>query len=231
MREQAREPLDEISTHDLVQPLTAIKMQAQMAARHLRSDDASVTEAALALDAIAERAGMLAEDVAMQLLATDGEHGLASLHDAPCDLVALLRAAIRGFEPSERARIIVTAPESLVGRWDGERIIQVARNLVGNALKYSAPDGIIRVSVSVRADAARMDVADDGIGLNADEMAQLFTRRYRSPRVVAGGIGGVGLGLSWCRAIVEAHGGTISPESDGEGRGARFRVTLPLFLR
>ena len=227
MREYAADLLDEISTHDLVQPLTAIKLQAEMLARRLRGGSASDDEVLMTLDAIAERAGTLSDTLAAQLSETNGELDATLLRRAPCDLVAAVQAGIAGFNDDDRARIALEAPSMIDGLWDAERIAQVARNLVGNALKYSPSSSTVRVTLGTRAAVAMIEIADDGIGLSGDELLELFIRGYRSPRVVANGIGGVGLGLSACRAIVEAHGGSISAESDGEGRGARFRVTLP----
>ena len=225
---QEHDLLDEISTHDLVQPLTAIKLQAQLAARRLRDDDAAVADVLSALDAIADRAGALADNLAMQLLA--GDHDASSLRVGACDVVAIVRSVVAALDAADSARVLVIAPPSVIGGWDGARLAQVAWNLISNALKYSAPDDTVRVSVEECLAGVRIYVDDDGIGLAPDEIDRVFTRGYRSPRVVSSGIPGVGLGLSGCRAIVEAHGGTIAAESDGEGLGARFTITLPRSL-
>jgi signal transduction histidine kinase len=109
---------------------------------------------------------------------------------------------------------------------DGARIEQVLNNLVSNAIKYSAEGTRVDVTVLQQGDAVLLSVADQGMGISADEQRHLFApfRRTHGAREHAPG---AGLGLSVARRIVEAHGGRIEVDSH-PGRGSVFRVHLPV---
>jgi signal transduction histidine kinase len=107
---------------------------------------------------------------------------------------------------------------------DRDRVVQVLSNLVGNAIKFTPPNGRIVVRAVAGGDAVRFTVEDTGPGLTADVRDHVFDRFWqaRNTRHL-----GTGLGLSIARGLVEAHGGTIWVESE-EGRGSTFGFTLPL---
>jgi signal transduction histidine kinase len=102
-------------------------------------------------------------------------------------------------------------------------------NLLSNALKYSPEGSSVTVSVSADDKAATVRVRDEGMGLEAQELAQLFRRGYRAE--AARGIPGEGLGLHFSKSIVVAHGGRIWAESRGRGMGSAFCFTLPVRAR
>ncbi|HMC23393.1 MAG TPA: ATP-binding protein, partial [Thermoanaerobaculia bacterium] len=110
---------------------------------------------------------------------------------------------------------------------DPDRMRQVVDNLLSNAIKYS-PDST-EVTIRARVDGRQMltSVADHGIGIPADEIPRLFERFHRARNVSSRYYGGLGLGLYIAKAIVEAHSGSISIQSE-EGRGATFTVRLPM---
>ena len=108
---------------------------------------------------------------------------------------------------------------------DGVLVEQVLINLLDNALKYTPADSSIEIGAGVDDGHVRLEVADRGPGLPPGDETRVFDKFYRSRLGGAGG--GVGLGLTICRGIVEAHGGRISAENR-PGGGAMFRVTLPL---
>jgi two-component system sensor histidine kinase BaeS len=115
-----------------------------------------------------------------------------------------------------------------VARFDADRLREALGNLLDNALGHTPEGG--RVTVSVRdGDAPRstvIEVADTGRGFEPDHAEQLFHRFHRES-ADQGGSSGSGLGLTIARALVEAHGGTLTARSDGPGRGAEFTITLP----
>lgn len=110
---------------------------------------------------------------------------------------------------------------------DPSQIMRVVQNLISNALKYSLPDHPPQIAISASADGPLWSicVTDNGRGFTAEEASRLFQpfQRLQSN----GQINGSGIGLALCRAIVEAHGGTITARSDGPGQGATFCFTLP----
>jgi signal transduction histidine kinase len=121
----------------------------------------------------------------------------------------------------------VHPPEPVHIRGDPYRLEQVIANLVENALKYSAGDSTVRVTLDVNDDFALLSVADEGIGIPRDQQEQLFERYFRARNVSVTSYGGLGLGLYISRDIVERHGGRIWVESE-VGRGSTFYVALPL---
>ncbi len=107
---------------------------------------------------------------------------------------------------------------------DKQRIAQVLNNLLSNASKYSAETSTIRVTASRDEPYVTISVTDEGRGISAEQFTGLF-RKFS--RMGAREVAGEGLGLAICKGIVEAHGGRIRAESDGEGRGARITLTIP----
>ena len=110
---------------------------------------------------------------------------------------------------------------------DAVRLTQVVSILVSNAVKYSERGGRISLDLDVSDGRAVVSVQDEGIGIEADLLPRVFERGVRGPH----GLGGIGLGLAIARGLVELHGGAITAESGGPGRGSAFRVTLPLAAR
>jgi CheY-like chemotaxis protein len=111
---------------------------------------------------------------------------------------------------------------------DAVRLTQVVCNLITNAVKFSAPDQRIAVDLGRRGDAATLVVSDDGVGIPAELLPRIFDRFVQGAQALQRASGGLGLGLAIARNLVELHGGTITAESDGVGRGARLTVTLPV---
>jgi signal transduction histidine kinase len=110
---------------------------------------------------------------------------------------------------------------------DEKRLSQVLDNLVSNAVKFTPEGGTVKISVCAAGeDAARLVVADTGIGVPEDEQKQVFSRFFRASTATRRAIPGTGLGLAICHALVEQHGGSIE-FSSREGEGTEVAVTLP----
>jgi signal transduction histidine kinase len=103
---------------------------------------------------------------------------------------------------------------------------QVVDNLLSNAVKYTPRGGSVALRLEALGDAVDLVVTDSGIGISDEDRARLFTKFFRSPEAEARAIPGIGLGLAITSAIVEAHHGSISVESE-VGCGSSFRVRLP----
>jgi signal transduction histidine kinase len=139
---------------------------------------------------------------------------------------ALLAEAQRRFEPQAREkRSSFPGPSATTFHpsGDGERLLQVLANLVGNALKFTPRGGRVTLSAHLE-EGVVFTVSDTGEGIESADLPRLFDRFYRGRNQA---IQGVGLGLSICKGIVDAHGGRIWVESR-KGEGARFRFTVPL---
>jgi signal transduction histidine kinase len=123
----------------------------------------------------------------------------------------------------ELALDVPETPLAVLGSPD--RLRQVIGNLFSNAIKYSPQGGRVEVTAAIRGDAIRVEVHDDGIGIPAEQQAQIFTKFFRAD-AAASGIPGTGLGLAVSRDIVESHGGQIGFVS-AEGAGTTFFIELP----
>jgi signal transduction histidine kinase len=110
---------------------------------------------------------------------------------------------------------------------DEDRLGQVLDNLISNAIKFTPSGGSVTVRLSASAGWARVEVADDGIGIAADELERVFDAFFRASTATARHVPGVGLGLAVTRSIVQLHGGRISVRS-APGEGATFAVDMPL---
>lgn len=131
---------------------------------------------------------------------------------------------------AERAGLDLTvtlAPELPLVHADIERAQQVITNLVHNAIKFTPAGGHIAISAQVMGDEMVISVRDTGVGISAEDLPRIFERFYKADRARSGG--GTGLGLAIAKHIVQAHGGRIWAESDGEGQGSTFYFTLPLW--
>ncbi|WP_210518205.1 sensor histidine kinase [Hymenobacter terricola] len=117
--------------------------------------------------------------------------------------------------------------EAVYVNLDVSKFTQVVINLVSNAMKFTRDEGHVRVAVVELADRARVEVADDGIGIPAAMLPHVFERFTRARRLGLRGEETIGLGLSLCKTIVEWHDGTLSVAST-EGQGSVFTVELPL---
>ena len=155
--------------------------------------------------------------------------------DVPLELEAVSLAAL-GADALENARPQASAKRielrleisgEPVVHGDRGRLAQVLDNLLSNAVKFTDEGGCATVRVSARARRAVIEVADTGLGIPCEDGEQLFRPFFRTASARALAIQGSGLGLAISRALVEAHGGSISCKS-AEGAGATFRVELPL---
>ncbi len=217
------------TSHELKTPLTVIRSFAEW----LRGDrDAADPEKRnMALDAIADSAEELRQIVEKILLTARTEAGAIDLDLRVVDPVRLVQAVARQFVVAGRGHtLVMNLPEELPQvNADVNAVRTALGQLLENAFKYS-PDGG-RVTVAAQAspsgDEVEISVSDEGIGLAAGESQYLFAAFYQGETRARSGVrGGVGLGLSIVRRLVEAHGGQVGAEGE-PGRGARFWLTLP----
>ena len=123
--------------------------------------------------------------------------------------------------------MVMAKKESVIIMGDKLGIGQLLFNLIYNAIKYTSKDGRIEISLEQSDNWAIIKVIDTGIGIAEEDLPHIFDRFYRVDKARTTGAGGVGLGLSICKEIAEAHGGKIEVESEA-GKGSVFKVYLPL---
>jgi PAS domain S-box-containing protein len=148
------------------------------------------------------------------------------------ELSRMVEQALETSRPHVTQKVTVSLPAEPVHLdADPVRLSQVLSNLVNNAAKYSATSGHIDISARVEAGAAVVTVKDDGIGIAAAQLPMLFRMFSQAEPARARSRGGLGIGLSLAKSLVELHGGSIEAHSDGPGRGSEFIVRLPLAAR
>jgi signal transduction histidine kinase len=146
------------------------------------------------------------------------------------DLVSIATCAVEEMRPEARRKHIDLALSATAVPYfdtDPIRIAQLLGNLIANALKFTPDGGRVEVRLGMEGDEAVLAVADTGIGIAAADQERIFERFFRTAAATQQVIPGTGLGLTITRAIVEAHNGTISVDSE-EGRGSTFTVRLPV---
>jgi signal transduction histidine kinase len=158
--------------------------------------------------------------------------GKIELQRAPADLGTVLESAIETSGPSIREHChqleVVVPPDPIPVFADLTRLAQVFANLLNNAAKYTPAGGLIRLVVERRGDEASVTVRDNGIGIPGDMLGRVFERFTQIDRSLERVQGGLGIGLSIARRLVEMHGGAVEARSDGPGRGSEFVVRVPV---
>ncbi len=143
------------------------------------------------------------------------------------DIGGLVEEVVARLRPQFEAGTIeleVTTSPGLVVRADSDRITQVLTNILGNALAYTPAGGSVRVRATTRGERVVVDVADSGRGLTDEQKEAVFDRFYRADSAAPGG---TGIGLTIARSIARRHGGEVTADSPGMGRGATFTLALP----
>lgn len=231
MRRLDRAKDDFISTvsHELRTPLTSIVGYTEMLQEGVAGEVDDEQHRLLEIvRRNAERLTTLVEDL---LTLSRMEAGSFTVESVVVDLREVLTAAYDSLQPlvtSRDVRVELALPDQPVPvTGDRLQLERVALNLVNNAVKFTEDGGAVVIRLDTTDDRAEVEVEDTGIGIPADEVGQLFTRFFRSSTAQSRAIQGTGLGLSIVHRIVEAHGGTITVESEAD-RGSTFRVSLPL---
>ena len=150
-------------------------------------------------------------------------------------LQRVVRQALDGLAATIHQRghhVELTLPdEPLRVDGDPDRLLQIVSNLVTNAAKYTNPGGHISVSLTRDGEQAVLCVRDDGVGIPAELLPHVFELFVQAERDANRSEGGLGIGLSLVKRLVEMHGGTVAATSDGPGRGSELVVRLPLAAR
>ncbi|MCY1046687.1 PAS domain S-box protein [Corallococcus sp. bb12-1] len=214
-------------SHELRTPLTAILGWVQL----LRTGHLPEPRRERALETMERNAraqGQLIEDL---LDVSRIVSGKLKLDVEPVNLSTVVQQALDSVRPAADARGVhvqaaVDSSGSVMG--DPQRLQQVVWNLLSNAVKFTSRNGHVRLVVERRDSLVELTVEDTGQGIPAGFLPHVFERFRQADSGTTRKTGGLGLGLSIVRHIVEMHGGTVAVASEGEGRGATFTVRLPL---
>ncbi|CAN5660075.1 hypothetical protein BH11MYX1_BH11MYX1_09100 [soil metagenome] len=213
-----------IVSHDLRNPLNVVLLGAQLM-RQVSGLDERMVKQITRIQSAAERANRLVRDLLDFTQARLG--GGIRIDPKPADVHALVRAMIEELGVSAPTRTIdLECRGDGAGVWDPDRISQVLQNLIGNALKYSPDEGVVRVICDATADPVVVTVHNEGVPIPATKLEILFEPYERGTSSSDGVNRSVGLGLYIVKHIVEVHGGTVVVNSTAS-EGTNFVVRLP----
>jgi signal transduction histidine kinase/ActR/RegA family two-component response regulator len=220
-----------IVSHELRTPLNAILGWADMLRRG-KLEDAARDRACQTIFASAKRQAQLIEDLLDVARIISGK---LRLERTDVDLRVVVRDALQVVQPAadaKRIRITIDVDSPLQPvAGDAARLQQVVWNLLSNAVKFTPEGGAVRVRLRGAPHGVEMVVTDSGQGIARDFLPSVFEPFRQADGSTTRVHRGLGLGLSIVKSLVEAHGGTVTGESEGEGRGATFIVRLPIMRR
>ncbi len=230
LAEQDRRKTEFLATlaHELRNPLAPIRSGLQLM-RRTRSDPAAIARVQDIMDRQLDHLVHLVDDLLDVARITRGQ---VDLKPALVPLADVLNAAVETSLPlidAARHRLDVRLPgEPLVLHADANRITQVVSNLLNNAAKYTPRGGHILLAAERDGPQALIAVSDNGIGIPPESLDEVFRMFTQIPNAARHMPGGLGIGLSLVKSLVELHGGTIHAASAGVGTGSVFTVRLPL---
>jgi two-component system, OmpR family, sensor histidine kinase CiaH len=214
------------ASHELRTPLTLLRAQAEFLQRssNLTPEERAEGEATIIREV--DSMNRLVSDL---LLMARAEHPSLALERSNLDLSEIARAAVSSLQASgarKGVNLSASCPDRIFMEIDGERIQQILRILIDNAIRYTPSGGSVIVASSVDHGSCQVTVADTGLGIAPDDLDHIFDRFYRSDRSRNREDGGTGLGLAIAKTLAEAHGGSLTVTSQLQN-GSIFTLKLP----
>ena len=222
-----------VLSHELKQPLNLIQLTAEMLSR---------LSEPVPLSTIARGTTTIKRMVDSQARIIDDLMDLSRLHTGKLSLtrtqVNLTETVssvihLMGSEVQEKGIVLSleAASRDLIVHGDAVRIEQIIWNLLSNAVKFTPAGGTVNVRLIQQDNIACMEVADTGKGISADFLPSIFDMFRQADTGTTRRFGGMGIGLALVKELVVSHGGRVEAHSEGEGRGAQFRIFLPLVVQ
>lgn len=222
--DQKRKRMTADITHDLSTPLQIISGYIEML------EGSEITLSPERIEVIKTEIDHLRRLVGDMTTLTQAESGGLEMQlqlIEPANLIEYVRRTYEPIASQKGIEIKVDAAENLPAiNVDEGRMIQVLKNLVDNALRYTPAGGSIRISAEMK-ESVLLRVSDSGNGIEPEDLPYVFDRFYRADKNRTSNAGKMGLGLAICRALVEAQGGSITVESGGNQTGTTFTISLP----
>lgn len=214
--------------HELRNPLAPIRFAAQM----LKDRATSAQDTSWSLDVIERQVQQMARLLEDLLDVSRISHGKLALRKEHIELRLVIERAIETSQPvlaegGQRLSMHIPAG-SIVLDADPVRLAQVFANLLNNAAKYTPPETHVHVAARMFPGSVEVAVSDDGPGLAPEILPRIFEMFSQAPRTRRSSHGGLGIGLSLVRGLVELHDGEVEARSEGAGKGSTFYVRLPL---
>ena len=224
---QAKDDFLATLSHELRTPMTAVLGWAQMLTDEKLDEDTART----GIEAIGKSARVQAQLIDDLLDVSRITAGKMRIEPQPMELEPVMAAAINTVRPAAEAKRVALSSQiehGLEVNGDTHRLQQVVWNLLTNAVKFTPEGGEVAVALRREGREAVIEVRDTGQGIDPAFMPHIFERFRQADSSSTRSHMGLGLGLAIVRHLAELHGGTISAESRGEGKGSTFRVRLPL---
>jgi CheY-like chemotaxis protein/anti-sigma regulatory factor (Ser/Thr protein kinase) len=181
---------------------------------------------------IRRQAGQLARLIDDLLDVARITQGRIELRTQQVPIRSCIESAVEMVEPLVRARrqqLVLTQPhELLYVTGDRERLGQCISNVLVNAVKYTNPEGEIRIRHYSQGGQVVIEIVDTGVGISPELLPHIFELFVQGDRTLDRSQGGLGVGLAICKQLIEMHRGSVTAHSDGVGRGATFEIRLPL---
>lgn len=218
-------------SHELLTPLAAVMGYGKLLKRKSLGPELSLDQTGF-VDQILASSQQLATMVSDVITLTQLESGSLDLQTQACDIGELLNAVVDSFKDvlSEKQIDIKVAlgPPPITWRVDAERLKDVIRHLIDNAIKFSSSGGTVKVALAVVQDTLQFQVQDRGVGIPLDAQSRIFERFSQIDSSSTRNYGGLGLGLALVKKLVDRHSGTVTVRSSGvKGEGSVFRVVIP----
>ncbi len=216
-----------VVSHELRSPLTPIRGFVQLVARELQREGGHDVQVQR-LESVSGHVDRLTRLVDDLLDVSRLRSGSLEIRAEPTELVALCQDIVESYQTQVSTHSIRPdlPSETITGEWDRDRIHQVLDNLIQNANKYSPAGSTTVLRLFEQSGEAVIEIIDQGTGIDEEQRNAIFGAFYRTPIAAASQVQGLGLGLFITRALVEAHGGSISV-APGVPEGSVFTIRLP----
>jgi two-component system, chemotaxis family, CheB/CheR fusion protein len=221
-----------VMSHELKQPLNLIQVNAQLLVRLPETRESSLVQR---IGGTIMRAVAAQETIVNDLLDLSRiQTGKMRLQCEATDVAAIVRQLCQAMAPDIAGKKIafdVQASQQVTCYCDPVRIEQIVWNLLGNAVKFTPEHGRISIRVFREESTARLEVADDGLGISADALPNIFNLFSQAGEAIGTRRAGLGIGLALVRELVQEQGGHVEATSAGPGQGAVFTVWMPLAMQ
>jgi signal transduction histidine kinase/BarA-like signal transduction histidine kinase len=160
--------------------------------------------------------------------------GKVELRRDALDLADVVTSAVEAVSPlleERQHQLVVSMPDGLIVTGDVTRLTQIVTNILSNAAKYTKPHGTIEIDGCVANGNVELRVKDNGIGISPEMLPSIFDMFTQERQAIHRADGGLGLGLTIAKSLVELHGGTIGARSDGIGHGCEIAIRIPALIR
>ena len=212
--------------HELRNPLQSIRFATDL----LRSHDSDLAMVRRNVEVVHRHTAALTRLVDELLEVTRVTHGTIRLRKQAVSINDVLRTALESVRPSFKLKHQTIngnlSDETLMVDADPLRLSQAFGNILANAAQYSPADSVVSVSVEAAKDEVIVRISDQGLGIAPGDLPHVFDLFMRANHSFGDGNGGIGVGLTLAKKLVELHGGRIDAQSDGPGRGSVFTVRL-----